>query len=232
MDVLQLTFSDTQKKILYDLRYQSFLSYNELWNKKGDSSKFAYHLRVLEKEGLVEKTENGYTLSLKGIQTIDYLSMEGPQPLIVVLLIVEREGKVLIVNREKQPYKGHYEFCASKIKHGESIIEAAKDRLVRKLGLQGGVFRYCGIEFMKTKEKEQLLMHHHLHVVHVTETVGKPEVGRWIEPSELSNEKIMPHLVETIKIMQEKGFSVVHTDLIKEGKSLVGYNLHSFDTFN
>ncbi|MFQ5620755.1 MAG: hypothetical protein ACE5FT_02850 [Candidatus Nanoarchaeia archaeon] len=50
-----------QKEILNKLRYRSFLSYNQLWEKQGDSSKFVYHLRQLEDKGYVEKTDAGTT---------------------------------------------------------------------------------------------------------------------------------------------------------------------------
>ena len=96
-----------QKDILYKLRYQSFLSYNKLWGKEGDSAKFAYHLRSLEKKELVEKNEKGYRLTLDGIKFIDYLTVPSPQPIIVIVVVPKINDKVLVRVRERYPFKDY-----------------------------------------------------------------------------------------------------------------------------
>ena len=122
----------TQAQILEKLRYRSFLSYNELWNKQGDSARCAYHLKRLEKKGFVEKRPSGYKLTLQGIKEADHQSLPEPQALQVVVVVPKRGQKVLIDERVKYPFKGYQEFCASKLGAKETIYEAAHDRLLKK----------------------------------------------------------------------------------------------------
>ncbi len=222
--------NDLQKEILYKLRYQAFLSYNQLWNKQGDSSKFAYHLKELEKKGLVEKRELGYKLSVEGIRTIDYLTLKSPQPLIVVLIVAKKGDKVLVRHREKQPFKGYWEFCCSKIYQNETLEEAARERLKRKLGLEGMPI-YKGVEFLQTKEQGEILMHHHLHVFLVEDPKGEPIEGEWVSIKPFGAKKPLPHLTQTLKIIQNTGFTIAFSDLIKEGEKYTSYITHSIKRF-
>jgi len=219
-----------QKEILSKLRYRSFLSYNQLWEKQGDSSKFAYHLKALEKNKLVEKKEEGYHLTLEGIKHSDYHSLTSPQPLIVVIIVAKKNNQVLVTTREKYPFKGYQEFCSSKIKHDETLEEAAKDRLKEKLGLEGSL-TYKGIEFLQTKENNHLIMHHHLHIFLAEEVSGNAKKGQWININHFSPEKAIPHLEQTLKIALHSGFSIATSDLIKEGEEFTSYKTHSFKSF-
>ena len=195
-----------------------------------DSSKFAYHLKCLEKEGLVEKKEQGYKLSIDGIRTIDHLTLASPQPLVVVIIVVKRGDKVLVIEREKEPYKGTQEFCASKIYQDETLEEAAKDRIKRKLGLTGEVI-YKGIEFMQTKQDGELLMHHHLHIFLAEEPEGEAKIGEWVSIEPFGATHPLPQLHQVLKIIQSPGFTIAVTDLIKEGDEYTKCVIHSFKNF-
>ncbi len=220
-----------QKEILNKLRYRSFLSYNQLWEKQGDSSKFAYHLRTLGKKKLIEKKSEGYHLTIEGIKLSDYHSLLSPQPLIVVIIVAKRNNQVLVTTREKYPFKRYQEFCSSKVKLHETLEEAAKERLKEKLGLTGDI-TYKGIEFLQTKEKNNLVMHHHLHIFLAENLSGKQKKGEWIPIDKFKAEKPMPHLEQTLKIALHNGFSIAVSDLIKEGEEFTEYKTHSFKTFN
>ncbi len=223
--------NSVQVDILNQLRYRSFLGYNQLWNKKGDSAKFAYHLRVLEKKGFVEKSKNGYKLSIQGIKFTDYLSMPSPQPIVTIILVVKKGNQGLLNYREKYPFKGYQEFCASKLRQHETIFEAAQERLHRKLGLKG-TLTYRGIEFLQVKEKGQLLLHYHLHIFLVEDVRGKNKIGKWFSIKPFKPEKPLPHIDQTLKIALSPGFSIAVTDMIKEGDCYTGYVTHSYTHFN
>lgn len=220
-----------QIDILNQLRYRSFLSYNQLWNKKGESAKFAYHLRALEKKGFVEKSKSGYKLSVPGIKFTDYLSMPSPQPIVTIILVAKKGDQVLVNFREKYPFKGYQEFCGSKLRQHETVYEAAQERLHRKLGLKG-ILTYKGIEFLQTKEKNELVMHHHLHIFLAENLKGKNKIGKWTDLRPFKPEKPLPHIEQTLKIALSPGFSIVVTDMIKEGDCYTGYVTHSYTHFN
>ncbi len=221
--------NEAQHTILAKLRYQSFLSYNQLWDKQGDSSKFAYHLKSLIDKHYVQKTENGYSLTLEGIKFTDYLTLKSPQPLTVVIVVAKKGNSVLYTRRSKYPFKGYGEFCSSKVEIHETLEEAARDRLHNKLGLRGPV-TYKGIEFLQTKENNELVMHHHLHIF-LADAEGEPPAGEWIPIDTFSPEKPMPHLDQTLRIALHDGFSIAFSDLIKEGDAFTSYTTHSFKQF-
>lgn len=218
-----------QQEILAKLRYRSFLSYNQLWEKQGNSSKFTYHLKALKQKGLVEKKNERYTLTSEGIKTVDYLTLKSSQPLIVVIVVPKRNDTVLVTTREKYPYKGYEEFCSSKIQHHETLEEAARDRLL-KIGLRGNV-TYKGIEFIQTKENNHLVMHHHLHIFLADNPQGMPKRGQWIAIHNFQPQKPIPHFDQTLKIALHDGFSIAVTDLMKEGEEFTKYKTLSFKTF-
>ncbi len=210
-----------QVDILNQLRYRSFLGYNQLWNKKGDSAKFAYHLRSLEKKGFVEKSKSGYKLSVPGIKFTDYLSMLSPQPIVTIILVAKKDDCVLVNYREKYPFKGYQEFCGSKLKQHETIYEAAQDRLQRKLDLTGKL-TYRGIEFLQTKEKNELVMHHHLHIFLAENLKGKNKIATWTPIKPFQPEKPLPHIEQTLKIALSPGFRIAVTDRMKERDCYTG----------
>ena len=224
-----LSMNDAQKDILVALRYQSFLSYNQLWGKQGDSSKFAYHLKTLEQKGYVQKKDNGYSLTLEGIKFTDYLTLKSPQPLTVVVVVAKKGDKVLYARRDRYPFKGYGEFCSSKLEVHETLEEAARDRLWRKLGLRGDL-TYKGIEFLQTKEQDELVMHHHLHIF-LAEVEGEPTIGEWMPIDSFAPDKPMPHLDQTLRIALHEGFSIAVSDLIKEGDEFTKYSTQSFQQF-
>jgi len=145
--------------------------------------------------------------------------------------VVAKDGeKVLVREREKYPFKGYWEFCASKIKQDESFEEAATDRLKKKIGLEGSV-SYKGIEFLQTKEKGKLIMHHHLHIFLAEKLSGVPKGGEWVDIKGFSPKNPLPHIEQTLKIALNEGFSLASSDLIKEGDKFIGYETHSFREF-
>ncbi|USN45791.1 MAG: NUDIX domain-containing protein [Candidatus Woesearchaeota archaeon] len=217
-----------QKSILESLKFRAPLSYNALWNKQGDSSKFAYHLRALEKKGFVVNVHGMYTLSTLGIKYSDYLNLPTAQPIGVVVLVVKREGKVLVATRSKFPFKGYAEFPASKVQWQETLLEAAKERLTRKLGLSGTP-TYKGVEHLKTIEEGTLIMHHQLHVFVVEDAKGEPKIGSWVDAMPFKPRAMqMPHNVQTLKIALAKGFSVAFGNIIKVGDTFPRYEANEF----
>lgn len=184
----------------------------------------------MEKKHLIKKRSEGYTLTSEGIKTVDYLTLKSSQPLIVVIVVPKRNDTVLVTTREKYPFKDYVEFCSSKIEHHETLEEAAKDRLHKKLGLTGNV-TYKGIEFLQTKENNHLVMHHHLHIFLADNLQGTPKKGRWVPINNFNPEKPIPHLEQTLKIALHKRFSIAITDLIKEGEEFTKYKTHSFKNF-
>ena len=84
-------------------------------DKEGSSNNFAYHLKVLQEDGLVEKTEEGYRLSSEGKSYAAYIEGESgekskfPLPCVVVVVFKNSE-EVLMLKRKKEPFYGYWGF--------------------------------------------------------------------------------------------------------------------------
>ncbi|MEK6615779.1 MAG: hypothetical protein AABZ32_06675, partial [Bacteroidota bacterium] len=64
----------------------------QLWAKQGPSNKFAYHLTVLEEDGLIIKDAKGYSLTQEGKKRSAYLEGSTGEkakfPIIAILIVV------------------------------------------------------------------------------------------------------------------------------------------------
>ena len=55
--------------------------------------------------------------------------MPSPQPIATIILVAKKGDQVLVNYREKYPFKGYQEFCGSKLRHHETLEEAAKEKV-------------------------------------------------------------------------------------------------------
>jgi len=142
-------------------------SFNDLWDRDGESNAFAYHLKNLVDEGYVEKVNQTYALSDKGkkeIMYIDGFSGEREEaPLPVVAIVVEDKGRFLIQKRTKEPFYGYHAFPSGKIKKGETVEKAALRELYEETGLKADL-KLIGIFNVFTKSSKDASHHHIIHV--------------------------------------------------------------------
>lgn len=230
-DIILPQLNSLQEKIIYKLRYNSLCTYNQLWEKEGDSSKFAYHIKSLEEKGIVQKTDQGYSLTSKGIKVVDYIFLKSPQPLVIVLVVPKRDDEILLLTRSKEPFFGLQEFLPSKVKHGEHLSEAAKDRLQLKLGLTGDLC-YKGLESLKTIEQGEVLMHHLIHIFLADNCKGEAIKGEWHKIDSFNPENPVPHLLAIVDMVLFKGFSISEGIMIKEGRKYGRYIIQRQERFS
>ena len=98
-----------QKYIIEVLIHQQYARFRDLRPPKIDTNLYSYHLKILQKQGLVTKTDEGYTLTPEGLIYVDRVSLKKlnirTQPKIVSMLVVQNSnGDVLLLRRSKQPY--------------------------------------------------------------------------------------------------------------------------------
>lgn len=138
-----------QKKILESLAFAESLHYSQMRPKRVESNQFAYHLKQLIKDGLVEKKGSDYTLSPLGMAFVDKISFETfearIQPKIVTLLdITTPDGETALLKRKHQPFYGKILFPTGKVHLGEKMLEAAQREAKEKLGLENLDLKYRG----------------------------------------------------------------------------------------
>ncbi len=124
------------------------MTYSKLKGKTV-SGKFAFHINMLLKEGIVEKYgKKKYRLSKLGMQLLPYFDISSmsfrTQPLIVVTVLPFKGKQVLLNKRTKEPFLGYYSTPDKVIGKKEHIYSAAGD-ILDKIGLSSKKVELSGI---------------------------------------------------------------------------------------
>ncbi len=217
-----------QQRILRDLQYQPNLSFNRLWNKQGESNTFAYHLRVLEKKGLVRKTNKGeYSLTTNGKKHVAYISEEDGSfcefPVVAVITIIFDKNKVLLTHRTKEPFYGYWGLHGGKLRSKNYILEQARESILKETGLSCNV---ClkGLFSSKTYINNAFAFNHQLFIIQATNPKGKlivktkKGVNKWFVKKEISKLHILPNAPTLVAIAQGKKFRWVEADRFQDDK--------------
>lgn len=139
-----------QRDIISVLLIREYAAFSELKPKKIDSNLFSYHLKLLQRNDFITKTDQGYTLSRKGLVYADRVSSEKmrirTQPKIITMLLVQNGyGKVLVQRRTKQPYINTWTLPYGKLHiDDESVLIAAKRESGEKLNYAPQIMRHVG----------------------------------------------------------------------------------------
>lgn len=146
-------FSPIQNHILSKLKNAEQLRYSELQPERVPNDLFNYHLQFLVKKDFVERSDDGYRLSKKGVKHV-----ADPYPYnnaitslfkINVITIVSRvnQGKIEILNqiRKSNPSYGKVGVMGGVVLKGELIEEAASRKLKQETGLDA-ILKLVGCE--------------------------------------------------------------------------------------
>lgn len=132
---------EIEKEILLKFKNGKAFSYNAL---RGDtpSSRFAYHLRNLVSQKIVEKKGASYFLADKGLKLIDCIESatgeksEPPTAGAYVLVKEPKGERILLKMRNAQPFLGYLGFVGGKIGFGRTPEEEAMRELHEETGLE------------------------------------------------------------------------------------------------
>lgn len=211
--------------ILRKLMHKQFLSFNELWGKEGTSNSFAYHLKVLEEDGFIKKTESGYCLTHAGKKYAAYVEGEsGTQakfPLVGVIVVIIKDDKVLLMKRTKEPFYGYWGFVGGKLKFTQYILECAAQEVKEETGLECDL-ELKGLFSSKTYNKKELSYNHQMFIIKGSnprgELLRKTREGEcaWVNVSEVSKLNIFPNVLHSIDMAQSEGFRWLEADRHQE----------------
>lgn len=169
---------EIQKAIVLKLIHTPRANYNQLWDKKIESNLFAYHLKKLEDEGIVQKFEDGYGLTREGKKLSAFIEGDtggkAALPTPTVILLVRKGEKILCQERLKEPFFGYWSWVSGKINFGWNPEECALRDLKEEAGLDAQHATIRAIEHVKTYDENNTLLHHHLiWVYEITEFTGE-----------------------------------------------------------
>ncbi|HSU72524.1 MAG TPA: NUDIX domain-containing protein [Candidatus Binatia bacterium] len=234
---------DLQKAILLKLIHNPSLSFNELWNKDGESNKFAYHVNKMEADGLVAKNAEGkYALTTEGKKLSAFIEGDtggkAEFPTLTIFQVVWRDdGRILCQKRLKEPFYGMWGFVSGKQNFGWNIIECAKRDLKEETGLDADDYAIRGIEQVKSYDNSKLLYHHFLIAVETHNPKGELKAKThkaehvWLTPEEY---KAMPKFPETWPLndlFYNKKFQVIEGERYLENGKITGSKLVSRKEF-
>ena len=213
-----------RENILRKLMHKPNMSFNELWEKEGESNKFAYHMKVLEEDELIEKTDSGYQLTHKGKRTSTYVDgstgRQNKAPLVAVIVVVSNNGKYLLMQREKEPFYGYWGFIGGKIEFNQYILECAESELEEETGLRCNL-ELKGLFSSKTQNNNELAYNHQIFIVKGTNPTGKLKKTRegkpeWVLKEKIKNLKTFPNVHLSIDAVEREGFNWIEADRFQE----------------
>jgi len=153
-----------QKHILDKLRFGQPLTYTDMLPDNMVSSQFQYHLKSLITEGLVQKGTGGkYSLTHAGEAAVEYLSVNRATPVLMPKVIshtlLTHNDSLLLLRKQKEPYRHLIEPIAGKIHFGEEIAAAAQREVFEKTGLSINKPVLCGVANMLICKNGKPLTH-------------------------------------------------------------------------
>lgn len=214
-----------RQEIIRKIMHNPSLTFNQLWDKDIPSNKFAYHLKILEEDGFIEKKEECYVLSHEGKKFVAFIDgksgEQASKPLLGVAVVVERNGKVLMLQRRKEPFYGYWGFPSGKIEFNQYILEAAAAELKEETGMEAelkvrGLFSsktYNG----KTSEDAQSY-NHQLFIVRGENPKGnllettREGYNKWVLIDEVKNMNIFPDVVHLMLTALQDNFKMLEVD--------------------
>ncbi len=188
------------------LIFQQFLNdyrlkFNEIEKKvKIPSNKVAYHLNSMQKDLLLEKKGDHYQLTKNAEKYIPLFSqIDESVPLSIALVCVVNGNKLLMMKRNKRPYKGCWAMIGGKILLQESLKDASIRLVKEKSFLDCGFKSQNAIMNEKVFDKENNGLIHNFFLFFTKVEVDKTKFResssgelKWFTLKELEKEKVVP----------------------------------------
>lgn len=194
-----------QKYIIGILIHRKYARFRDLRPPKTDTNLFSYHLKVLIKEGWLEKSDEGYTLSRIGLEYVDRVSIKKlnirTQPKIITMLLIQNsEGDVLVQKRTKQPYIDTWTLPYGKTHiQDESLEFGAIKESTKKLHYMPQTVRHVGDAYIRVKSDSKILSATMAHVFRFeTDDIIESEFLQWVQPLKLSQLNLAPALEDIV----------------------------------
>lgn len=175
------------------------LKFSEIEKRIGiRSNMVSYHLGEMVKEGLLEKQGDHYQLTAKAetyIPLFELVTGQEISPVAVVLAAVLHEGKILLIKRQKRPYKGYWALPGGKILLGESIPEASA-RIVEGKARVKANFSSSNAIMYENVVQDDIIKHGFIHIftnmIALSAELPKSVEAAWFDLDRPIDGKIIP----------------------------------------
>lgn len=196
------------------------------------SNKLSYQLNLMKEKNFVINVDGNYSLSIEAQRLVPYFSQifkkeVGVLP--VVLGIVRNGSKILLIQRQKMPYKNHWGLFGGKQICGETIPETIEREVFEEAKLQANFIKSNGIIYERLKENSQF-KHSFLFIITSLTTdsfdVEEQNEGKvaWFDYNDVINNRIpnlIPSDIEFLKKYSEKEIDIEHVVMEEQEESLI-----------
>lgn len=194
-----------QKHVLAYLMEHEYARFRDLRPPKTDTNLYSYHLKLLQKRQFVEKTEQGYTLGVKGALYVDRINADSvklsPQPKVVTMAIIQNQnGDVLMYDKVRQPFIGRLTVPFGKVHNSDSSIRAAVEREVEeKVGDIAVEFAHVGDCYIRVRAGNEVILSTLAHVFYGETNDEEPrDHMKWVSPRALAGSNAAPAVEKVI----------------------------------
>ncbi|MDO4774072.1 MAG: NUDIX hydrolase [Candidatus Saccharibacteria bacterium] len=194
-----------QKYILSILTHQQYARFRDMRPPKVDTNLYSYHLKLLQKRCMIQKTDGGYTLDKAGMLYIDRVSAAllniRTQPKIITMIMVQNtDGDVLLQKRTKQPYINSWTLPYGKLHIDDASVQAAARReAYEKLGAHDLAMRHMGDCYIRVQQGGELLTTTLAHVFYAeTNDIVLTDGLIWVRPHKLGEYQLAPAVEQVV----------------------------------
>ena len=216
-------FSWIQYHILVELTRYSLRRYSQLRPRDVEGNLFMYHLKGLIGDGLVEKADGQYRLTIKGLQFVGTLSLKTgrtrKQPKILNAIICRDDaGKYLFTRWRRQPNAGLVSFPHGMMHYGEPVMDMAAHELAEKADLKAAL-KYKGDVYVRGMSAGVLDRHMLVHLFEATDIEPADEASEevsesfWASLDSLRPEEFVPGFYEIARLVEGNSDDVFLADI-------------------
>lgn len=193
-----------QRSILAYLMEHEFARFRDMRPERVDTNLYSYHLKLLQKMSFVIKTDEGYTLTTRGMGYVDRINAESVklslQPKIVTMLVVQNGyGDVLMYKKRRQPFIEKWTLPFGKVHDDASLQEAAEREVREKIGVESIEISHAGDCYVRVMDEGRVKISTLMHIFYGTLDEPLEDTSlHWISPHKVPQLDAAPAIKDII----------------------------------
>jgi ADP-ribose pyrophosphatase YjhB (NUDIX family) len=197
------------------------------------SNMVSYHLEKMLEEGILEKKGQYYYLtktSERYIPIFSHLVGNDLSPLPVILVAVMKKDKILMIKRNKRPYKNYWSMIGGKMMFDETFESSSIRQVEEKAGIKSA---FVSINSVLHERVEEEGIVKYSFILFFTKVAVKYEKFKdtsqgelkWFSVKQLENEKVIPSDYWLLKNKLSSKIDVKSADMNESEGNLSGFKI-------
>jgi ADP-ribose pyrophosphatase YjhB (NUDIX family) len=201
-----------EKHIIKVLAYVPVARFSEMRPPRTDSNLYSYHLSKLLKQGFLGRKDRGYSLTPKGLQYVDRLSMRSMRPIlqskITTCILVKNEfNEIILSKRGKQPFLSAWGLPLGKTHvDDESIYTSAKRELFERTNVVVDTLEHVGDCYVKMIIDGYQISNIFSHAFYgelSKDSVTLSSFARWLSLDDIDKIDMVPGARELVRLVSQ-----------------------------